>query len=202
DNGGTATSLDNTKPTGTIKTGDWLQLVFTTQETASGSFKGTFSLIDYGPTGVGTATTVLAPVSYTISGLTNLGTASAVSPGFRTATPASFTGHVRFDNFADPVRAAPGALRVGRADSVKEIGTQGADGAPTGGQDNGRADRRGNLLETRRTWSARRFTRSALEAKKVVSAGRPIRLPYRNFPTFRSLPRGSGSRAEEKPAPL
>ncbi len=34
--------------------------------------------------------------------MTGLGTASAVSPGFRTATPASFTGHVRFDNFVDP----------------------------------------------------------------------------------------------------
>jgi hypothetical protein len=102
DNGGTATSLDNTKPTGTINTGDWLQLVFTTQETASGSFKGAFSLLDFGATGIATPTTVLAPVSYTISGLTNLGTASAVSPGFRIQTPSSFTGHVRFDNFADP----------------------------------------------------------------------------------------------------
>jgi hypothetical protein len=97
-----ATSIDNTKPTGTITTGDWLDLIFTAQETASGSFKGTFSLVDFGPTGVGTGTTVLAPVSWSVSGLTTLGTASAVSPGFRTATPATFTGHVRFDNFADP----------------------------------------------------------------------------------------------------
>jgi hypothetical protein len=102
-NGGAAVSIDNTRPTGTIKTGDWLVLIFTTQETASGSFKGTFALVDYGPGGVGAGTTVLAPVSYTVTGLTGLGTASAVSAGFRTATPATFTGHVRFDNFAvDP----------------------------------------------------------------------------------------------------
>jgi hypothetical protein len=107
-NGGAASSSHNTKPTGAITTGDWLKLVLTVQETASGSFQGTFSLIDYGSTGVGAGTTVLAPVSYTVTGLTGLGTAAAVSPGFRTATPASFTGHVRFDNFADPA-AAPKA---------------------------------------------------------------------------------------------
>src|SRR5262249_21531850 len=101
-NGGAAVSSHNTTPTGTINVGDWLKLIFTTQETASGSLQGTFSLTDYAPTGVGTGTTVLAPVSYTIRGLTGLGTASAVSPGFRTALPASFTGHVRFDNFVDP----------------------------------------------------------------------------------------------------
>jgi hypothetical protein len=106
-NGGTAVSIDNTKPAGTINPGDWLELLFTTQETASGSFQGKFSLIDYGPAGTGAGTTVLAPVSYTVSGLTGLGTAPAVSPGFRTATPSSFTGHVRFDNFAvDPPPAA------------------------------------------------------------------------------------------------
>jgi uncharacterized repeat protein (TIGR01451 family) len=98
-----ATSILNTHPTGTITTGDWLDLIFTAQETASGSFKGTFALVDYGQSGVGPGTTVLAPVAWTISGLTTLGTASAVAPGFRTATSASFTGHVRFDNFAvDP----------------------------------------------------------------------------------------------------
>jgi hypothetical protein len=102
-NGGAAASTHNTKPTGTITTGDWLDLIFTAKETASGSFQGTFALVDYGPGGVGAGTTVLAPVSWTVTGLTGLGTASAVAPGFRTATPASFTGHVRFDNFAvDP----------------------------------------------------------------------------------------------------
>ena len=122
DNGGTATSIDNTKPTGTIKTGDWLDLIFTTQETASGSFKGTFSLVDYGPTGVGAGTTVLAPVSYTISGLTNLGTASAVSPGFRTATSSGFTGHVRFDNFADPISTGTGGTPVSLAGAFNQVG--------------------------------------------------------------------------------
>jgi hypothetical protein len=102
-NGGTAVSTNNTRPTGTVNPGDWLDLIFTAQETASGSFKGTFTLVDYGPAGVGPGTTVLAPVSWTVTGLTGLGTASSVSPGFRTATPATFTGHVRFDNFAvDP----------------------------------------------------------------------------------------------------
>ena len=109
--GAAATSIDNTKPTGTIAMGDWLKLLFTTQEVASGSFKGTFSLIDYGPTGVGAGTVVLAPVSYTVSGLTNLGTASAVVPGFRVATNSTFTGHVRLDNFAvDPPAPTPAKL--------------------------------------------------------------------------------------------
>ena len=78
-------ALDTTTATGTIANGDWLQLVFTTQETASGSFKGTFSLLDYGPTGVAVPTTVLAPVAYTVSGLTTVGTAAAMYAGFRTA---------------------------------------------------------------------------------------------------------------------
>jgi hypothetical protein len=112
-NGGAATSIHNTKPTGTIKTGDWLELIFTTQETASGSFKGTFSLIDYGPTGVGSEKTVLAPVSYSVSGLTNLGTASAVFAGFRTATSSAFKGHVRFDNLVvDPPSLSHHSVRL------------------------------------------------------------------------------------------
>src|SRR5262249_8117827 len=101
-----ATSTNNTKPTGTITPGDWLDLIFTARETASGSFQGTFSLVDYGPTGVGPGTTVLARSPYSAPGLPTLGTASAVKPGFRPATPASFTGHVRFDNFVDPTSAA------------------------------------------------------------------------------------------------
>src|SRR4029077_19462857 len=74
--GTAAVSIDNTAPIGTIAGNDWLQLVFTTQETASGSFKGTFSLVDYGPTGVAAPTLVLAPVSYTVTGLNTIGTAS------------------------------------------------------------------------------------------------------------------------------
>jgi hypothetical protein len=124
-NGGAAASIDNTKPTGTINTGDWLDLIFTAQETASGSFKGTFTLVDYGPPGVGAGTTVLAPVSWTISGLTGLGAASAVSPGFRTATPATFTGHVQFDNFAvDP----PGPAKM----AYLQQPSTGTAGAPLG----------------------------------------------------------------------
>ncbi len=62
-NGGSgATSADNTAMTGTVNTGDWLQLVFTTVEIASGSFQGAFSVLDYGPTGVSAPTTVLAPL--------------------------------------------------------------------------------------------------------------------------------------------
>jgi hypothetical protein len=124
-NGGTAVSTNNTRPTGTIKTGDWLDLIFTAQETASGSFKGTFALVDYGPGGVGAGTTVLAPVSWTVSGLTGMGTASAVAPGFRTATPATFTGHVRFDNFAvDP----PGPAKL----AYLQQPSAGTAGAPLG----------------------------------------------------------------------
>jgi hypothetical protein len=98
-----ATSILNTLPTGTITAGDWLDLILTAQETASGSFRGTFALVDYGPTGIGPGRTVVGPVSWTVTGLTTLGTASAVSAGFRTALPNTFTGNVRFDNFAvDP----------------------------------------------------------------------------------------------------
>jgi hypothetical protein len=124
-NGGTAVSTNNTTPTGTINTGDWLDLIFTAQETASGSFQGTFSLVDYGPTGIGAGTIVLAPVSYTVSGLTGMGTASSVSPGWRTQTPATFTGHVQFDNFAvDP----PGPAKL----AYLQQPTSGTAGQPLG----------------------------------------------------------------------
>src|SRR5262249_12712383 len=44
-------------------------------------------------------------------GLTNLGTASAVSPGFRTATDSGFTDNIRFDNFVvDPPPQVPAKL--------------------------------------------------------------------------------------------
>jgi hypothetical protein len=126
-NGGTAASSHNTRPTGTVTAGDWLQLVFTAQETASGSFQGTFSLIDYGPTGVGSATTVLAPVSWSITGLTNLGTGSSVAPGFRTATSSAFTGHVRFDNFVvDPPPLTPAKM------TYLQQPSSGTAGAPLG----------------------------------------------------------------------
>src|SRR5262249_59194212 len=98
---------------------------FTTRETASGSFTGTFALIDWGPGGAGAGRTVLSPVSYAVTGLTGLGTASAVLPGFRTATPASFTGHVRFDNFTvDP----PGPAKL----AYLQQPSAGTAGAPLG----------------------------------------------------------------------
>src|SRR5262249_36492168 len=121
-----ATSILNTRPTGTITPGDWLDLILTTQETASGSFKGTFALVDYGPAGAGPGTTVLAPVSWSVSALPTLGTAAPASPGSPPAPPASFTGHVRFDNFAvDP----PGPAKLAYLQQPS-AGTAGAPLAP------------------------------------------------------------------------
>src|SRR5262249_47731388 len=65
---------------------------------ASGSFHGTFSLLDYGPTGTQAPRLVLAPVAYTVTGLTTVGTAAAVYAGFRTANSGG-TGTLAFDNF-------------------------------------------------------------------------------------------------------
>lgn len=110
--GTAAQSLNKTAPTGTIATGDWLQLIFTTQETASGSFQGTFSLRDYGQGGVGIPTTVLAPVSYSVSGLSTIGTGSTVYAGFRTATSGNAGTALKFDNFSvDPSAAKLGFLQ-------------------------------------------------------------------------------------------
>jgi hypothetical protein len=121
---------------------------------------------------------VLASVSYTISGLTNLGTASAVSPGFRTATPASFSGHVRFDNFVDLLTTLIGHPPVARANSANEIGTVSDGTTPTGAPDNGAPARQRNLQVIRRIWSNRPLTTSALGRKKVVAvAGGLISLP-------------------------
>ena len=47
-------------PTG-VTTGDWLQLVFTAQETASGSFTLAESLLDYGTSGTAVPTMAIAP---------------------------------------------------------------------------------------------------------------------------------------------
>jgi hypothetical protein len=103
--GTAAVSTNTTAPTGAIANGDWLQLVFTTRETASGSFTGTFSLLDYGPTGLGVPTLVLAPVTYTVSGLNTIGTGAAVYAGFRTANSGG-TSPLAFDNFlVDPSAA-------------------------------------------------------------------------------------------------
>jgi hypothetical protein len=183
-NGGSAKSLNNTKPTGTIKAGDWLKLTFTTQETASGSFKGTFSLVDYGAAGVSTGTTVLAPISYTITGLTNLGTASAVSPGFRTATPATFTAHVRFDNFNDPSISAPVSL----AGAFNQVGIVNDGSTFTGGLDGAGAALSAQLLGSSQTWNGTRFTFGSPGANNVVSAaGQTISLPRGGFSTLSFL---------------
>src|SRR5262249_9744072 len=65
-------------------------------------------------------------VSYTVTGLTGLGTASAVSTGWRTALPASFTGHVQYDNFAvDP----PGPAKLAYLQQPN-AGTSGSPLAP------------------------------------------------------------------------
>ncbi len=188
DNGASpATSTNNTRPTGTITAGDWLDLIFTTKETASGSFSGTFSLVDYGPTGVGTGTTVLAPVSYSITGLTTLGTASAVKPGFRTATPASFTGHVRFDNFVDPVSPA-GGRSVSLAGAFNRVGIVNDGSTFTGGLDGGGAALSANLLGTSQTWNGTQFTLGAAGGNNVIAAaGQTISLPVGSYTTLNFL---------------
>lgn len=106
---GTAAVSTNHTAAHTITAGDWLQLIFTTQETASGSFQGTFSLLDFGASGTAAVpSTVIAPVAYSVTGLTTVGTATAMFPGFRTATTGSFTSPIAFDNFA--VDQAPAKL--------------------------------------------------------------------------------------------
>jgi hypothetical protein len=187
-NGGAAVSSHNTTPTGTINVGDWLKLIFTTQETASGSFQGTFSLIDYGPTGVGTGTTVLAPVSYTITGLTGLGTASAVSPGFRTALPASFTGHVRFDNFVDPPSTGKTGTHVSLAGAFNQVGIVRDGSKFTGGLDGGNSSLSASLLGASLIWNGTLFTLGAAGGNNVVSAaGQTIALPAGRFSTLTFL---------------
>jgi hypothetical protein len=97
--GTAAVSQNNTQPTGAIATGDWLQLILTTKVVASGSFSGTFSVIDYGPTGTGFPVAVLGPVNYSVTGLNTIGTGSVMYGAFRTATGNGGTG-LNFDNFA------------------------------------------------------------------------------------------------------
>ena len=93
-----------TGPVSGIQTNDWLQLIFTAQQLSPGTYGGAFSLLDYGPTGLGTPTVLLAPLSYTglpgTTGLTNL-EGSGLIAGFRvgeydgTGTPV-----LSLDNFA------------------------------------------------------------------------------------------------------
>ena len=101
---GAGASIDNTAFTATPASGDWLQLVFTVQQTAAGSFQGTFSVQDYGQTATvgaasvaSTPTILLAPVPYTITGLTGMGTGAGLSAGFRVLTAAQLS----YDNFSD-----------------------------------------------------------------------------------------------------
>jgi hypothetical protein len=103
--GQAAVSIDTTAaPTG-VQPGDWLQLILTTQETASGSFTGTFSLEDYGQTGtlagVGTPKVIIAPVPYTVSGLTTIGTGAAMYAGWRNSGVMGTSQYpLEYDNFA------------------------------------------------------------------------------------------------------
>ncbi len=187
-NGAGAVSSHNTLPTGTINTGDWLKLIFTAQETASGSFKGTFSLVDYGPTGVGTPTTVLAPVSYSVSGLTGLGTAPAVAPGFRTALPSTFTGHLQLDNFADPATRPRGGRPVSLAGFYNQVGIVRDGSTFRGGLDGKGFALSGSLLGTRLIWKGKHYLLGAPGGNNVVAAaGQTIRLPAGSFSTLSFL---------------
>ncbi len=124
-NGSSSISVNNTPVIGTITTGDWLQLIFTTEETASGNFQGTFSVLDYGPTGVSVPTTVLAAVPYSVTGLTTLGTASAVYAGFRSIVSESLArGALEFDKFA--VDQPPSLPTVSISPASKTVKTGGS----------------------------------------------------------------------------
>ncbi len=101
-----------TGPTsGSIATGDWLQLVFTAQEDSQGTFTLKTSLLDYGQTGAAVPTIVVAPVSTTVSGfLPPIGTGSPMYAGFRTSTFGEFSTPLDFDNFAVDLPPAKTAL--------------------------------------------------------------------------------------------
>jgi hypothetical protein len=118
--GTSAASIDTTNFTGAVAAGDWLQLVFTTRETASGSFTGTFAVVDYGSTGVGVGRTVLAPVSYSVTGLTTMGTGSVVYPAFRTQSGSA--GTIKFDDFS--VDSTSAAIQIA-AVQEPSVGTAG-----------------------------------------------------------------------------
>ncbi len=123
DNGAGVSSADNTAITGTVNTNDWLQLIFTTQEIASGSFQGTFSVLDYGPTGVSAPRTVLAAVAYNVSGLTNLGTATAVYAGFRSSVSETLTHPLDYDNFAVDQPASVPTVSISPANKTVSSGS-------------------------------------------------------------------------------
>jgi hypothetical protein len=127
---------------------------------------------------------VVAPVSWTISGLTGLGTASAVAPGFRTALPAGFTGHVRFDNFSDP--AASRGVDLSR--SFNQVGIVRDGGRFSGGLDGGGAALSGGLLGTGLSWNGTAFVLGPAGVSDVVAAaGQTIGLPAGSFTALRFL---------------
>jgi len=123
-----------------------------------------------------------------VTGLTGLGTASAVSPGFRTALPSTFTGHVRFDNFADPISHSQGGQPVSLADTFNQVGIVRDGSTFTGGLDGAGAALSSHLLGTSLTWSGTTFTLGAAGGNNVVSAaGQKIRLPAGRFSTLKFL---------------
>ncbi len=97
--GANATTVGNQiLPTG-VATGDWLELVFTAQETVSSSFTLTESLLDYGESGTAVPTIVTAPITTTIPALLTIGNGATMYAGFRTATGGEFNTPLNFDNF-------------------------------------------------------------------------------------------------------
>jgi autotransporter-associated beta strand protein len=120
-NGSGTNIQDTTTPTGTIATNDWLQLVFTAQEVASGSFTCTYSLLDYGQTGLGVPAVVLAPVTYTVTGLTTIGAGSAMYAGFRYGMSNGGVGPLDYDNFA--VDASPANLAIVTQPTIGVVGS-------------------------------------------------------------------------------
>jgi hypothetical protein len=105
-----------------------------------------------------------------------------VKPGFRTATPASFTGHVRFDNFVDPT-SSTAPRPVSLAGYYNRVGIV-RDGSTFtgGGLDGGGAALSSNLLGTSLTWNGTPFTLGAAGSNNVVAAaGQTINLPAGNY---------------------
>lgn len=93
-------SVGNKALASSVQAGDWLKLTLSVLETdtSAGKFNYSFSMDDYGPTGVGSAVNVLAPQSgmVTVSGLAGM----PLDAGFRVATPATFQGNINYDNFS------------------------------------------------------------------------------------------------------
>ena len=98
--GGSTQAFGNSGgPIAGINVGDWVKATVTATETdtTAGAFNYTITIEDYGPDGL----TAPASPNYTNSGTVTLsGLANQnLYAGFRTATPAGFTGTINFDNF-------------------------------------------------------------------------------------------------------